>query len=53
LQSFIIRKKCHSTWDEAGLSATAIATNALVKDFYVIIAGSNVNKVAPHGNQLC
>jgi hypothetical protein len=34
--------KCHSACDETGLSATAIATNASVKDLCVVIAGSNI-----------
>jgi hypothetical protein len=46
-----IAMKHHSTCDEVGLSATAITTNALVKDFLCHIAVSNVDKVAPHGNQ--
>ncbi len=40
----------HSTCNEAGLSATAIAINALVKDFLCCIVASNVDKVAPRGN---
>jgi hypothetical protein len=42
--------KCHSACDEACASATAIATNALVKDFCVVVTASNANKVAPRGN---
>jgi hypothetical protein len=34
--------KRHSACNENGLSATAIATNALVKDLCVIIAGSKI-----------
>jgi hypothetical protein len=45
-------QKRHGTCNEAGLSATAIATNVLVKDFCVVIAGSNVNMVAPRDDQL-
>jgi hypothetical protein len=42
--------KRHSACNEAGLPATAIATNAPVKDFLCCIAVSNVKKVAPRGN---
>ena len=42
--------KHHSAYDEVGLSATAIAINAIVKDFLCRIAASNVDKVTPHGN---
>jgi hypothetical protein len=45
--------KHHSACNEACVSVTAIATNLLVKDFCVVIAGSNVNMVAPRDNQLC
>jgi hypothetical protein len=40
--------KCHSAGNEAGLSATSITTNASVKDFYVVIVGSNVSMVVQH-----
>jgi hypothetical protein len=53
LQSHIIAIKCHSNCNEACVFATAIATNALVKDFCVVIEGSNVNMVVPPNNQLC
>ncbi len=43
-------QKCLSNCDETGVSATAIATNASVKDLCVIIEASNINKVAPRGN---
>jgi hypothetical protein len=46
-------QKRHSACDEAGLSVTAIATYALVKDFDVIIAASNANKVTPRNKQGC
>jgi hypothetical protein len=46
----LTQQKHHSTCDEACLSATAIAINALVKDFLCCIAASNVNKVGPCGN---
>jgi hypothetical protein len=42
--------KRHGAWDEACASVTAIATNALVKDFYIVITVSNFNKVAPRSN---
>jgi hypothetical protein len=53
LQSLIIEIKHHSACNETGLSATAIATNASVKDFCVVIAGSNVDMVEPWDNELC
>jgi hypothetical protein len=46
-------KKCHSACNEAGLSATVTATNASVKDFCVVIAGSITNKVALSDKQCC
>jgi hypothetical protein len=49
-QFLTITMKHHSACNEAGLSATAIATNALVKDFLCHITASKVNKVAPRGN---
>jgi hypothetical protein len=49
LQSLTIAIKHHSTCDEAGMSETAIATNALVKDFCVTLQ-CKVDKVAPGGN---
>jgi hypothetical protein len=45
--------KHHSTYDETGLSAAAIATNVSVKDFYVLIMGNDINMVAPCKNQRC
>ena len=42
--------KRHSTCNEVGLSATAIAINASVKDFLCHSVASNVDKVAPRGN---
>jgi hypothetical protein len=45
--------KRHSASNEACVSATAIAKNALVIDFSIVIVRSNVDKVAPHGNQGC
>jgi hypothetical protein len=45
--------KRHSTCNEAGLSATAIATNAPVKDLCVIIAGSKFDMVAPCNKHHC
>jgi hypothetical protein len=46
-------QKRHSACDESGLSATAIATNALVKDLYVLIMVSNAEKVALRDKQCC
>jgi hypothetical protein len=40
-----------SACTETGLTATVIATNALVEDICVIIVGSNTNKAAPSNNQ--
>jgi hypothetical protein len=51
MQSLIIAIKHQSTCNEAGLFATAVATNALVKNLYVVISGNNANKVAPCGIQ--
>ncbi len=49
-QSFIIAIKRFSDCNETGVSATAVATNAPVKDLYVVIVVGNVDKVAPPGN---
>jgi hypothetical protein len=45
--------KRHSPCNETGLSATAIATYASVKDFCVVMAASDANKVALHDKQHC
>jgi hypothetical protein len=45
--------KRHSAYNEAGLFVTAIATNALVKVFCAVIAGSNMGMVELHDNQPC
>jgi hypothetical protein len=46
-------QKRRSTCDETGLSVTTIATNALVKDHYFVIVGSNATMVAPCNKQCC
>jgi hypothetical protein len=45
--------ECQSACNETGLTATAIATKALVKDICGVIAGSNADKVALRNNQHC